>query len=82
MAHEVEVWDALVQRMPLTALVRNLGKMAAVGLVKPFSQAAELVVRKLKDEALLKRARIYPLAVLTQMEKKGFRRLVVGGRTR
>ncbi len=44
--------------MPLTALVRNLGKMSAVGLVKPFSQAAELVVRKLKDEALLlKRAR-------------------------
>jgi hypothetical protein len=26
--------------MPLTALVRNLGKMSAVGLVKPFSQAA------------------------------------------
>jgi 60 kDa SS-A/Ro ribonucleoprotein len=62
--NELEVWDALLQRMPLTALVRNLGKMSAVGLVKPFSEAAELVVRKLKDEALLKRARIHPLAVL------------------
>jgi len=62
--NELEVWDALLQRMPLTALVRNLGKMSAVGLVKPFSQAADLVVRKLKDEALLKRARIHPLAVL------------------
>jgi len=62
--NEVEVWDALLQRMPLTALVRNLGKMSAVSLVKPFSQAAELIVRKLKDEALLKRARIHPLAVL------------------
>jgi 60 kDa SS-A/Ro ribonucleoprotein len=38
--------------------------MSAIGLVKPFSQAADLVVRKLKDEALLKRARIHPLAVL------------------
>jgi hypothetical protein len=36
--------------------------MSAVGLVKPFSQAADLVVRKLKDEALFKRARIHPLA--------------------
>jgi hypothetical protein len=28
--------------MPLTALVRNLGKMTAIGLVKPFSQPAGL----------------------------------------
>jgi 60 kDa SS-A/Ro ribonucleoprotein len=62
--NELEVWDALLQRMPLTALVRNLGKMTAVGLVKPFSAAANLVIRKLGDEALLKRARIHPLAVL------------------
>jgi 60 kDa SS-A/Ro ribonucleoprotein len=62
--NEVEVWDALLQRMPPAALVRNLGKMTAVGLVKPFSVAANLVIRKLGDEALLKRARIHPLAVL------------------
>ena len=33
--NELEVWDALLHDMPLTALVRNLGKMSAVGLVKP-----------------------------------------------
>ena len=42
--NEVAVWDALLQCMPLTALVRNLGKMTAIGLVKPFSEAASLVV--------------------------------------
>lgn len=62
--NELEVWDALLQRMPLTALVRNLGKMTSIGLVKPFSQAAALVVEKLSDQGLLKRARIQPLAVL------------------
>jgi len=62
--NELEVWEALLQRMPLTALVLNLGKMTAVGRVKPFSAAANLVIRKLGDEALLKRARIHPLAVL------------------
>ena len=46
------------------SLVHNFGKMTAIGLVKPFGEAARLVVRKLKDEALLKRARIHPLAVL------------------
>ena len=60
--NEVEVRDVLLQRMPLTALVRNLGKMTAVGLVKPLSVAASLVIRKLGDEALLKRARSHPLA--------------------
>ena len=37
---------------------------------------------KLEDATLLKRARIHPLAVLIQSAKKGFRGLVVGGRTR
>jgi len=62
--NEVEVWDALLQRMPVTALVRNLGKLTAIGLVKPLSEAADLVIRKLGDQALLKRARIHPLALL------------------
>src|SRR2546427_10418926 len=62
--NEVAVWDALLQRMPMVAMVRNLGKMTAIGLIKPFSDAKKLVLRKLKDEAALKRSRIHPLAVL------------------
>ena len=62
--NEVAVWDALLQRMPMTAMIRNLGKMTSIGLVQPFSDAAKLIVRKLGDEAVLKRARIHPLAVL------------------
>ncbi len=62
--NEVVVWDALLQRMPMTAMVRNLGKMTSLGLIKPFSDAKKLVVRKLKDETALKRSRIHPLAVL------------------
>ncbi|NBV21605.1 MAG: TROVE domain-containing protein [Proteobacteria bacterium] len=62
--NEVAVWDALLQRMPLTAMIRNLGKMTAIGLLSPFSEAKQLVLRKLKDEATLRRSRIHPLAVL------------------
>src|SRR5262245_9857437 len=62
--NEAKVWEALLERMPVTAMVRNLGKMTAVGLVKPFSDAKKLVLRKLKDETALKRSRIHPLAVL------------------
>src|SRR5881296_1778972 len=62
--NEARVWDALLARMPMTAMIRNLGKMTSIGLVQPFSDAAKLIVRKLGDETVLKRARIHPLAVL------------------
>jgi len=62
--NEVAVWDALLQRMPMTAMIRNLGKMTSLGLVAPFSDAKKFIVRKLKDEAALQRSRIHPLAVL------------------
>jgi len=61
---EAKVWEALLERMPMTAMIRNLGKMTSIGLVQPFSDAAKLIVRKLGDDAMLKRARIHPLAVL------------------
>ncbi len=62
--NEVAVWEALLQRMPMTAMIRNLGKMTSIGLVQPLSDAAKLIVRKLGDETVLKRARIHPMAVL------------------
>ena len=62
--NEVVVWEALLERMPVTAMIRNLGKMPSIGLLGPFSEAKKLIIRKLRDETALKRARIHPLAVL------------------
>ncbi len=62
--NDVAVWDALLRRMPMTAMIRNLAKMTAIGLIAPGSEAARLVTQKLTDETALRRARIHPLAVL------------------
>jgi len=62
--NEAKVWAALLERMPMTAMIRNLGKMTSLGLLGPFSDAKRLIIRKLRDETALKRARIHPLAVL------------------
>src|SRR5262249_44193272 len=62
--NEAVVWEALLERMPMTALIRNLGKMTSLGLLGPFSDAKRLILQKLRDETALKRARIHPLAVL------------------
>ncbi len=46
------------------AMIGNLGKMTAIDLIKPFSDAKKLVLRKLKDETALAWARLHPLAAL------------------
>jgi 60 kDa SS-A/Ro ribonucleoprotein len=61
------VWEALLDGMPLTALVRNLGVMSKVGLLVPGSDAGRTVVGRLGDAEGLRRARVHPLAVLVAL---------------
>jgi len=65
--NDPEVWEALLQRMPLTAMIRSLGKMSQVGLLKPLSKHTNSVVEKLNDETALKRAKVHPVGVLASM---------------
>lgn len=70
--NKVEIWEALLQDMPLTALVRNLGKMTSIGLLGGnLSAHAKTVVKKLKDKDVIKRSRIHPLQVLVAMKIYG-----------
>jgi 60 kDa SS-A/Ro ribonucleoprotein len=62
--NSVDVWEALLERMPMTALVRNLGKLTSIGLVAPGSSASERIAKRLTDRAALQRARVHPLALL------------------
>ncbi len=45
-------------------MIRNLGKMSVVGLVKPLSTHAQMVCQRLGDESLLRKARIHPFTLL------------------
>jgi len=62
--NEPEVWLALLERMPMTALVRNLAKLTAVGVLKPFAPAVEQVAETLRDAKRIRKARLHPLAIL------------------
>lgn len=62
--NEVSVWEALLEKMPVTAMIRNLGKMTSIGLVAPNSAAAKTVGDRLTDANLLRKARIHPISVL------------------
>lgn len=68
---EVPVWDALLQKMPMTAMIRNLGKMTSIGLLKPMASATRLVRERLGDAAYLRKSRIHPVSVLVAARTYG-----------
>ncbi len=62
--NEPDVWEALLDKMPLTALVRNLGKMTSIGLLAPLSSGSRVVADRLGDGNALRKSRVHPIAVL------------------
>ena len=62
------VWEALLERMPLTAMIRNLGTMTKVGLIAPGANATQNVVDRLSDTRALRGARVHPIAVLVALK--------------
>lgn len=76
------VWRALLPAMPLTALLRNLNKMTAVGLLSAAPEAAEavrMVVEKLSSAEALRAARVHPFSVLLALRTYALGRGVRGG---
>lgn len=66
--NDVDVWEALFVDMPMTAMIRNLGKMSSVGLLKPLSVEAMTAAERLGNVELLRKARIHPMAVLLALK--------------
>ncbi len=62
------VWDALLESMPLTAMVRNLATMTRVGLLTPGSAAAKRVEWTLGDADRIRKARLHPMALLLALK--------------
>jgi 60 kDa SS-A/Ro ribonucleoprotein len=73
LAHPV-VWEALLEGMPLTALVRNLATLTRVGVLAPGSAASRTVAERVANEDALTRARVHPVQVLSAL------RTYAGGR--
>lgn len=64
---QASIWEALLQDMPLTAMIRNLGNLSKCGLLAPGSAAADKVVAELSNAERLKKARVHPIAILNAM---------------
>lgn len=72
-----EMWKALLPNLPMTAMIRNLGKMTSLDMLKPLSKDASYVISKIEDSETCAKARLHPLNLLiarrTYVSGKGFR---------
>lgn len=68
MLTDAEVWDALLDKMPMTAMVRNLATMTRVGLLAPMSKAVGKVLAELSNVERIKKSRLHPLAILLALK--------------
>lgn len=66
-----EVWEALLEHMPMTAMIRNLGNLSKCGLLVPLSDTAKTVVQKLENVESLKKARVHPIQLLIAQKTYG-----------
>ncbi|MEV0231608.1 TROVE domain-containing protein [Nonomuraea sp. NPDC050786] len=55
------VWEALIETVGMTALIRNLARMTRLGTLKPMADATSRAVRRLTDREAILRARIHPM---------------------
>jgi 60 kDa SS-A/Ro ribonucleoprotein len=62
-----EVWEALLEDMPMTAMIRNLATMTRVGVLAPGSDGTEKVVSQLGEGERIRRARVHPIVVLSAL---------------
>jgi 60 kDa SS-A/Ro ribonucleoprotein len=62
-----DVWEALLEDMPMTAAIRNLATMTRVGVLAPGSAGTAKVVAQLGDAERIRRARVHPVALLAAL---------------
>jgi 60 kDa SS-A/Ro ribonucleoprotein len=63
-----KVLEALLQDMPMTAMIRNLVNLTKHGVLTIGGANTRLVVERLRDEERIRKARVHPLSVLLAMK--------------
>jgi 60 kDa SS-A/Ro ribonucleoprotein len=73
------VWEALLEHMPIEAMVRNLATMSRVGLLVAGSTAARTVAARLRERERIRRARLHPIKLLAALATYASGKGVRGG---
>lgn len=64
---DAKVWEALLPNLGLTALLRNLGTLTSLGVLKPLGRHNAFVEGRLLDPVQVRKSRLHPYAILYAM---------------
>lgn len=59
-----KVWDALLPNLKMEALVKNLGRMTSLGVLRPLAGDNGYVAGRLLDQDEVRRSRLHPYTIL------------------
>jgi 60 kDa SS-A/Ro ribonucleoprotein len=65
--NDSDVWAALLPHMGITALIRNLGKMTSVGVLKALTSESLFVSGMIGTAAILRKGRVHPMTILNAL---------------
>jgi len=68
--NEKIVWEALLDsdNLPLGALIRQLGRLTQIGVIKPLGKHTKMIADRITDQEELVKARIHPINLLVAMK--------------
>jgi 60 kDa SS-A/Ro ribonucleoprotein len=69
--NDPRIWEALLDHMPMEAMLRNLATMTRIGLIAPNSDGTRVVMEKLENAEAIKRSRLHPIAIIKAMMQYG-----------
>lgn len=62
--NNVKVWNALLEDMPMEAMIRNLATMTKNGVLVPMGEMTKKVLVRLGDAEAIRKARLHPIKIL------------------
>jgi 60 kDa SS-A/Ro ribonucleoprotein len=65
--NDVGVWTALLEDMPMTAMIRNLGTMESKGVLKADGNRVK-VIERLRDVERIRKAKIHPINIYMALQ--------------
>jgi 60 kDa SS-A/Ro ribonucleoprotein len=65
--NDPKVLEALLQNMPTTALIRNLGNLTKAGVLTPFSDGTKRAIELLTNAESIQKSRVHPMAIYLAM---------------
>lgn len=71
MTTDPALWEVMLPKMGLTALIRNLGKMTSIGVLDPLTPAARVAAARLSDQDEIRKALVHPFTILQAMAVYG-----------